>query len=310
MSAYHNPADTLAGAPFSLRRPIVLCARGDMSPNVALVHIAMGARDAAEVEAILRDAGACLAVKDEVAARRIQRTLDLWRRNPDAFATITGILEIVGQTVDKTGTNSVAQWAAIFDCATSVSPEASVALYSLGNSDLLRATTDEVVDWMKALALLGDTRRILEIGCGIGRFAGALAPYVRSLTGIDISSRMLQIAGARCAALSNVGFVLSSGKDLSAFADESFDLVYAVDAFPYLVYPDPHLAERHFHETRRVLNPGGRFVVLNYSYREDLARDRSDVERLARAAGLTVFRNGSRDFLLWDGASFLLGREE
>jgi SAM-dependent methyltransferase len=281
-----------------------------MPPNVALVHIAMGARDAADVEAILRDAEAHLAAKDSVAARRIRRALELWRRNPDAFATISRILKIVGRTEDQTGVDSVEQWTAIFDRAAAVSPEASVALYSLGNPDLLRAATDEVVDWMKAWALMGSTSRVLEIGCGIGRFARALAPYVHFLAGIDISSRMLQIARARCAALGNVGFVLSSGKDLSAFSGESFDLVYAVDAFPYLVHPDPNLAERHFHEARRVLKPGGRFLVLNYSYRGDLARDRADVERLASAADLTVVRNGIEDFLLWDGASFLLGRED
>jgi SAM-dependent methyltransferase len=309
MSAYRDPAGT-AGAPISLRRPIALCARGDMPPNVALVHIAMAARDAPDVESILRGAEARLATKDPTAAHRIRRALELWRRNPGAFATISGILEVVGQTADLAGIAAVSQWTAIFNRAASISPEASVALYSLGNPDLLRATTDEVVDWMKARALLGGTRRVLEIGCGIGRFALALAPYVRLLAGIDISSRMLQIARAHCAALSNVSFVLSSGKDLSVFADESFDLVYAVDAFPYFVHPNPSLAERHFHEARRVLNPGGRFLVLNYSYRGDLARDRGDVERLARTAGLTMFRNGSEDFLLWDGASFLLGREE
>src|SRR5690348_13833180 len=139
MSAYRDPAGT-AGAPLSLRRPIVLCARGDMPPNVALVHIAMAARDAPDVESILRGAEARLATKDPDAAHRIRRALELWRRNPDAFATISGILEIVGQTVDQAGIDSVEQWAAIFNRAASISPEASVALYSLGNPDLLRAT--------------------------------------------------------------------------------------------------------------------------------------------------------------------------
>jgi SAM-dependent methyltransferase len=64
----------------------------------------------------------------------------------------------------------------------------------------------------------------------------------------------------------------SSGRDLALFKDASFDLVYAVDTFPYLVLSGRDLAERHMSDAARVLRPGGTLLVLNYSYLGDLER--------------------------------------
>jgi hypothetical protein len=66
------------------------------------------------------------------------------------------------------------------------------------------------------------------------------------------------------------------------------------------------LLESHFREAARVLRAGGDLVVLNLTYRGDLARDREDARRLAAHGGLDLLRNGSRDLALWDGASFHL----
>ena len=102
----------------------------------------------------------------------------------------------------------------------------------------------------------------------------------------------------------DVCFLRTSGRDLGAFPDSIFDLVCAVDSFPYLFIAG--LADLHVHEAARVLKPGGNLIVLNYSYRGDEDADRADILRLARDLGLTVRRNGTRDFELWDGISFLL----
>ena len=55
-------------------------------------------------------------------------------------------------------------------------------------------------------------------------------------------------------------------------------------------------------------DPGGALVILNYSYRGDLERDRTDVANLAARHGFIAERNGTRDFALWDAATFLLRR--
>jgi SAM-dependent methyltransferase len=93
-----------------------------------------------------------------------------------------------------------------------------------------------------------------------------------------------------------------------AFADAGFDLVLAADSFPYIERCGADFAARHFAEAARVLKPAGHFLIFNYSYRGDPVFDRAEVARLAGETGFTVQRDGTRDFRLWDGVSFLLGK--
>jgi len=117
---------------------------------------------------------------------------------------------------------------------------------------------------------------------------------------------MLAEARRRNPGRSNLLLVRSSGRDLTMFADGSFELVLAVDSFPYLHLSD--IAEPMFGEAARLLAPGGSLAILNYSYRDDFEADRRDLDRLAGEQGLEVVRRGTRDFVLWDGASFVLRR--
>ena len=137
---------------------------------------------------------------------------------------------------------------------------------------------------------------VLEIGCGIGRFERAVAARVKEAHGIDVSGEMVRVAQRRCAGLPNVHLAKSSGRDLGMFGDERFDLVFAVDTFPYLVQSGAALVERHFAESRRVLKPRGELVILNYSYADDVEADRRDVRRLADRHGFEVLVDGERLF--------------
>ena len=80
----------------------------------------------------------------------------------------------------------------------------------------------------------------------------------------------------------------------------------AIDAMPYVCRAGPALVAAHFAEAARVLRAGGDLVILNFSYRGDLERDRQDVRAAAGAAGLCVLRDGTSDLRLWDGATFHL----
>jgi len=242
------------------------------------------------------------------AAARLEQALALARTNPQAFTVVKSILGSVEHRNAPNPDEDVAHWAAAFDRAAQASPEGSVALYALGNPDLLRAATGEVVNALSAWGLLGPERAVLEIGCGIGRLLAALAPAVDLAVGVDISRAMTVGARRRCAGLPNAHVLQSSGRDLSAFRDASFDLVLAADSFPYLVQSAGYLAERHVRDAARALKPSGHLVILNFSYRGDLEADRADVARLAADAGFSVLRNGARPFRLWDGLAFLAKR--
>jgi SAM-dependent methyltransferase len=183
-----------------------------------------------------------------------------------------------------------------------------VALYSLGSPTLLAEASDEVMALMTRFGLIGPDRDVLDLGCGIGRFLERLAPRVLSVLGVDISSGMVAEARRRCARLANVRVVQGNGRDLDDLGEAGFDGVLAVDVFPYLVQAGHDLAAAHIRAFGRMLRPGGAALILNYSYRGDLDRDRRDIETAAEQASLSVELAGAKPLRLWDGAVFLLRR--
>jgi SAM-dependent methyltransferase len=194
----------------------------------------------------------------------------------------------------------------LFDWSVGQSAESSVALYSLGNVRILDAATAEIVAMLKQWQVVRPDRDILEIGCGTGRFEDALSAQAKTVTGIDVSSRMIAAARDRCSGLANVTLLESSGHDLALFDDDSFDAVLAVDSFPYLYQSGMALVAAHFKEAWRVLRRDGDFVILEFSYRGDVDRDRIDLQQLASATGFNVRILGTQPFSIWDGVAFVL----
>ena len=186
----------------------------------------------------------------------------------------------------------------MFDRAATVSPEGSVAAYSLADPALLRAATDELVAWLHNQGLLRAETEALDFGSGIGRVAAAIAPLLRSVIGLDVSPEMTRLARERAPA-DNVSFATTSGLNLSTIGDETIDLVLAVDSFPYVVQAGlglPMLAE-----FSRVLRPVGACVLFNVTYGDDV-----DLRDWARAAGLAVTLADARPFTRWDAKVFKL----
>lgn len=299
---------SIAYEPMDAGNPLYACARGALPANVALMQAAMAAQTAHDVETAL------LAAHDrfpdhEPEAARLSDALALWRRLPDAFTTVKNVLRAVDHAPGTLPpAQAVVNCAAAFDQAADLSTPASVALYSLGDAGLLEAATREVIQRMKDWGLLASRSTLLDFGCGNGRFIALLAPQTRFALGIDVSPRMLAAARRSCAEFANTAFARTSGFDLSAVADESIDLFCAIDAFPYLVQCGGDLAAHHVQEAARVLRPDGHLLVINYSYRGSVEADRGDIARLADDAGFRIDRNGTRDFTLWDGVTFLLGK--
>jgi SAM-dependent methyltransferase len=196
----------------------------------------------------------------------------------------------------------------LFDYSVAQDEAASVALYSLGNPEILARATAEIVALLAGWGVLAPAARALELGCGIGRLLGPLADRIDRVVGLDVSPRMVEAAARRTAGHPRVRVALSSGRDLAGFDDASFELVLAVDSFPYIVQAGPALAATMFGEIGRVLVRGGAFALMNYSYRGDDEADRADVAALAAASGLQVAVAGTAPFSLWNGLAFLLRR--
>ena len=96
-------------------------------------------------------------------------------------------------------------------------------------------------------------RRVLDIGCGTGRFLAQLAG-VANAWGVDRSPEMLEVARAR---VGGAGLKLGSAEELP-FKDGWFER-----ATMWLV---AHLVDRPraFAEASRVLEPSGRFAVATF----------------------------------------------
>lgn len=274
--------------------------------NVALMHLLMAAASpeaaAAALDTVEGLAGAGpLRERAEAAAA-------LARANPDSWSAVRAVTSSVAHEAQfGSPDGTLAYWAEAFDRLANDAPEAGVALYALGNPDLLAAATAEVVERLAAWGAIRAQTAVLDLGCGIGRFAAVLAPRVRSVLGLDLSGAMIGEARRRCSA-PNVRFLQGSGRDLGGAETASVDLVLAADVFPYLVQAGGTLAEDHVREAARVLRPGGSLVILNYSYRGDPALDQGDVARLAEVHGFDARRLGTREFRLWDAAVFHLVR--
>ena len=301
-----NPLNLDGSAAQALDR----CAKGELSPEVALLRLLIAHRDLHALRSSL-DALARRADQKREMRGAITRIAELLDAHPEGCVLALRILEDECAAADpRSPEQELERCRHLFDRFVRDSAEASVALYSFGSRQLLDAATREVFALLQRLDVLGPERHVLEIGCGIGRFQQALAGRVATITGIDIAPGMIETAKKRCAGLANVRLIETSGRDLSVFPAASFDTLLAIDAMPYVYRAGAALVATHFAEAARVLRAGGDFVILNLSYRGDLELDRQDARRLAEAAGLHILRNGTADLRLWDGTTFHLRKPE
>jgi 2-polyprenyl-6-hydroxyphenyl methylase/3-demethylubiquinone-9 3-methyltransferase len=104
---------------------------------------------------------------------------------------------------------------------------------------------------LRALGPVGGLR-ILDMGCGKGRFARALENLGARVVGIDLSAAMLSEA-------TSVDRVRATARRLP-FHEGLFDAVIAVEVLEHI---DPRFRHATIAESRRVLRPGGTFVVVD-----------------------------------------------
>ena len=114
------------------------------------------------------------------------------------------------------------------------------------------------------LARLRRTSEVLDLAAGTGDLTMALAEYGRpaSILSTDFVPEMLEVGRAKAAAYegeTRIEFQVVDAQELP-FADESFDVVTV--AFGVRNLPD---RAANFREVHRVLRPGGRYIVLEFS---------------------------------------------
>jgi SAM-dependent methyltransferase len=107
---------------------------------------------------------------------------------------------------------------------------------------------------------IGPDDRVLDIGCGTGHPTrdAARRAVNGSVTGVDLSSQMLELARERSRAegLTNVDFVRADAQ-VHPFVAESFDLAFS--SFGAMFFGDPVAA---YSNVARGVRPGGRLALL------------------------------------------------
>jgi SAM-dependent methyltransferase len=155
-----------------------------------------------------------------------------------------------------------AEYQRVWDTVAKEEDTAKVAVAGYTDEEQFARTSQETVDTLRQTVGVGPDDVILEIGAGVGRVGPALAAVCKRWIAADVSVNMLEHAKERLRGYENVETVVLNGWDLSPIASESIDLVYSTVVFMHL---DEWERFAYICEAMRVLRPGGRVYVDNYT---------------------------------------------
>ena len=149
-----------------------------------------------------------------------------------------------------------------------------------------------IYDWVDLsltfayLSALSTTGQVLDIGTGDGWPALAIAPYVDSVVGIDLSEQRVKTARANLAHLghTNVKMAVASGENLP-FADNSFDGVAVGTAIEQMNDP-----LRCLSEVNRVLTEKGNLVATVEHLPAELTKKLAEEVEFFRSEGGFIYR--------------------
>ncbi len=149
--------------------------------------------------------------------------------------------------------------------------------FELYEEEDTRKAAGQVRDVVRLLAL-EPPARILDVPCGYGRHAIALARRGFAVTGIDASDVQLTRARGKAAAAGvAVDFGLGDARELE-FTDEFDAVINMFLSFGYFATDDEHLAM--LHGIARALRPGGRFLMETWNREYEIRYfDRYQVDR-------------------------------
>jgi len=124
-------------------------------------------------------------------------------------------------------------------------------------AEIYRDRYRTVIAWIDSLALAPGSK-VLEIGCGAGFMAIAMAERGFHVHALDPADAMIELARRHADESGSADLLCFEVGDVCSlpFADLSFDLVIAIGVLPWLARP-----EIAMQEMARVTRPGGHVIV-------------------------------------------------
>lgn len=120
----------------------------------------------------------------------------------------------------------------------------------IASGDQIRFHYDRATNWMNR------NDKVLDIACGNGFGARIMSEKAGQVIGGDLDSHIISLAEKTPGNPSNISFKVEDVTKMT-FADASFDVVTSMETIEHL---KPLLTE-YFKEIRRVLRPGGQFIL-------------------------------------------------
>lgn len=108
--------------------------------------------------------------------------------------------------------------------------------------------------------------RVLDVGCGVGRWSSRLLKVGADVTGIDVSENMVKEASSRLRSQNSDAKLLISAAARLPFRDSVFDRVLSVTVLQHIVDEDE--LTRSVSELTRVTKAGGKITILEISPQE------------------------------------------
>jgi len=156
------------------------------------------------------------------------------------------------------------------------SPQTAYGMVQSQTYDQVRFTTSagklfhkmELAQLNTVLDNLSPNSRVLEIGCGTGRFMYELLHKGFEVVGLDASPHMLEESKARNSQFVNAKFVLAEGADIK-FPAEAFDFVYSIRVLNQV--ESEEYALHMIREAVRVARKGG-WILLEFVNKDGMSR--------------------------------------
>lgn len=157
-------------------------------------------------------------------------------------------------------------------------------------TEFLGTGDSDVTEILEGIGLSSlDGLRVLEVGCGAGRLLRVFAQRGAVVTGVDVSSRMLELAAQNCVEFQNsVSLLHGDGRTLKGLSAETFDIVYTWHVLQHV--PDKEVVLCLIDEIHRVLKPGA--IALVHIPERSRRNLRWRAYRLLTRLGLTIDPTG------------------